>query len=315
LDQPLVSILIPCYNAERYIGETLESVLSQTWKNIEIIIVNDGSKDNSIQEIERFRSPRIQLYHQSNQGQTAALNACLRYAKGEFIQYLDADDVISEKKIALQLAKLTTAPDCVATAEWGRFYITPQETKFKPEKVWQDLAPLDWLAISRQDGLGMMFPALWLIPKPIVDRIGAWREELTLNNDAEYFTRVLLAAQRVLFCEGARCYYRSGIPSSLSGRKSRAAWKSQFRVIELCEEHVLRREDSEHVRRGFALSWQHLAHAAYPYDQKLAEEALRRARGLHGVRIRPGGGMAFAVLSRVLGWRRARSLQVASGRP
>ena len=140
-------------------------------------------------------------------------------------------------------------------------------------------------------------------------------EELTLNNDAEYVTRVLLAAERVLFCAGARCQYRSAVPGSLSGRKSRRAWDSQFRVIELCEAYIRAREDSERVRRGFALSWQHLAHASYPYDSGLAERALARARALHPVTIRPGGGPAFALVSRVIGWRAGRRLQVASGRP
>ncbi len=314
MSNPLVSVLIPCYNAEHYIGETLESVLSQTLQNIEIIIVNDGSEDNSVREIERFHSPRIQLYHQQNRGQTAALNSCLRYARGEFIQYLDADDLISKDKIALQVARLTEAPDCVASAEWGRFYNLPEEAKFNRENVWQDLAPLDWLALSRRDGLGMMFPALWLIPKPIVERVGAWREDLTLNNDAEYFTRVLLASRRVLFCQGARCYYRSGLAGSLSGRKSPKAWASQMRVTKLCQEHVLACEDSERVRRGFALSWQHIAHAAYPYDRKLAEQALEKAARLHPITVRPDGGLSFKILSRLIGWRAARRLQVASGR-
>ena len=103
---------------------------------------------------------------------------------------------------------------------------------------------------------------------------------LTLNNDAEYFTRILLVCQHVLFCPGARCYYRSRVDGSLSGRKSTAAWASQFRVVEFCESEVRAREDSVRVRRAFALSWQHLAHGCYPYEQALAERALERARAL-----------------------------------
>src|SRR5262249_8420180 len=162
---------------------------------------------------------------------------------------------------------------------------------------------------------GMMFPAIWLIPMSILQKIGPWCEELTLNNDAEYFTRALLASERVLFCPGARCHYRSNVQGSLSGRKSSRAWASQFRVTELCEAYVREQEDSERVRRGFSLSWQRLAHASYPYDPNLAERALARARALHPVAIRPGGGATFAIASRLIGWRAARRLQVASGRP
>src|SRR5262249_6064448 len=313
--QPKVSILIPCYNAEKYIGETLESVFRQTWPAIEVIVVDDGSADRSAAVVRSFARSNLQLVQQENRGQTAALNVCLTYALGDFIQYLDADDLIEPEKIERQVARLADHPRCVASSEWGRSYRSPQETRFDPEPVWRDLDPLDWLALSRTDGLGMMFPALWLIPMSIIRKTGPWMEDLTLNNDAEYFTRVLLAAQRVLFCAGARCHYRSGVPGSLSGRKSPRAWGSQFRVLALCETYVRAREDSERVRRGFALSWQHLAHASYPYDPDLAERALAGGRALHPITIRPTGGPTFALVSRVIGWRAGRRLQVASGRP
>ena len=315
MTKPLVSVLIPCYNAEKYIGETLESVFRQTWQNIEVIVVDDGSKDKSRDTIRNFRRPNLKLVEQSNRGQTAALNTCLVHASGDLVQYLDADDLIAPDKIELQIARLSCAPGAVATAEWGRFYEAPDETRFISEATWTDLDPVDWLCLSRVDGLGMMFPALWLIPMPIVRATGPWREDLSLNNDAEYFTRILLAADRVLFCTGARCYYRSGLASSLSGRKTSEAWESQVRVLELCESYVRAREDSERVRRGFALSWQHLAHSCYPYDRKRAKYALKRARALHSVTIKPDGGPTFHVLSRLVGWRLARLLQVASGRP
>jgi hypothetical protein len=143
--------------------------------------------------------------------------------------------------------------------------------------------------------------------------VGAWREDLTLNNDAEYFTRVLLAAERVLFCKGARCYYRSGLGGTLSGCKSPEAWRSQFAVLRSCESNVRAREDSDRVRRVFALSWQRLAHQAYPYDAALAEASVRTARCLHPIKARADGGPKFRVIAKILGWRAARRLQVAVG--
>lgn len=315
MTHPLVSVLIPCFNAEKYIGETLESVLAQTWPNLEIIVVDDGSTDGSADVVRSFARPNLRLIEQANRGQTAALNVCLRYATGQYVQYLDADDLIAPRKIELQVRRLADNPDCVATAEWARFYDAPDTARFDPEPVWKDLDPIDWLALSRAEGGGMMLPALWLIPMRIVLSVGPWREELTLNNDAEYFTRILLAAGRVLFCPGARCFYRSAVPGSLSGRRTPEAWSSQFRVLEFCEAYVRQREDSERIRRGFALSWQHLAHAAYPYDAELAERALDRANKLHPVRIRPGGGLRFRLMSELIGWRLARRLQVLTGRP
>ncbi|MFN3523671.1 MAG: glycosyltransferase family 2 protein [Phenylobacterium sp.] len=313
---PRVSVLIPCYNAEAYVAQTLESVFAQTWPNIEVVVVDDGSTDASAAVVAAMARPNLTLVRQDNRGQTAALNVALAHAGGDFVQYLDADDLIDPEKIAVQMARLQGRPRSVASARWGRFYGAPQDTRFEEEAaVQRDLAPLDWLAASRAGGLGMMFPALWLIPMPLVREAGPWNERLTLNNDAEYFTRLLLTADQVLYCPEARCRYRSGLVGNLSGRKGPAHWRSQFAVIDLCEGYVLAREDSERMRRGFALSWQHLAHASHPYAPDVARQALERARRLHAVRIRPGGGPSFRLLSRLIGWRAARRLQVLSGRP
>lgn len=308
---PLVSVLIPCFNAERYLAQTLEAVLAQTWPALEVIVVDDGSADGSAAVAEAFAPRGVTLIRQANAGAAAARNRAFAACRGDYIQFLDADDLIDPDKIALQMARLAGAPDHVASAEWGRFYASPDETPFRPETNWRDLAPVDWLVESRREGLGMLFPALWLAPRAVVERAGPWDERLTLGDDGEYFTRLVLASQGVLFCPGARARYRSGVPGSLSGAK---AWASAVLVNELCEAHVRAREDSERVRRGFALSWRHLAHAAYPYDPALAEDALARARALHPVELVPDGGPAFRLLSRLLGWRAARRLQVALGR-
>jgi glycosyltransferase involved in cell wall biosynthesis len=313
--RPLVSVLIPCFNAHRYIGETLESVFTQSWPNVEVIIIDDGSTDGSADEVGRFSRQNLILILSSQRGAAASRNEALRRSSGDFIQFLDADDLLSASKIELQVLRLRENPMCVASSEWARFYKRPEDAVFVADNLSQDLGVLDWLARSREEGLGMMFPALWLIPRAIAIAAGPWNENLSLADDTEYFTRVLLGADRVLFCPGAQCYYRSGVAGSLSGRKSPEAWKSQFTVNELCQQYVLARENSERMRRGFASSWQHIAHACYPYNRALAERALAHARALHPEHIEPDGGPTFRILSRLLGWRLARRLQVASGRP
>ena len=85
--------------------------------------------------------------------------------------------------------------------------------------------------------------------------------------------------------------------------------------MDLCEGYVRRVEDSERIRREFALHWQRFAHVAYPYDKLIGTRALERASALHSIQIRPGGGLKFRALSRIIGWRAARVLQVALQRP
>jgi glycosyltransferase involved in cell wall biosynthesis len=311
MSAPLVSVLIPCFNAARHVGETLDSVLAQTWPNVEIVVVDDGSTDRSAEVVEAYASRGVTLIRQPNAGAGAARNRAFAAARGELIQFLDADDLIDPDKIAIQAGRLARHTGAVASVSWGRFWTDPAQTRFEPETNWCDLDPVEWLTRSRMDGLGMLFPALWLTPRSVCEAAGAWDESLSLGDDGEYFTRVVLAADRVLFCEDARCRYRSGLPGSLSAS---TAWDSAFRVNALCEQAVRARDDGERVRRGFALSWQHLAHACYPYDPALAERALARGQALHPISVPPGGGAAFRTLSRLIGWRAARRLQVASGR-
>lgn len=311
---PLVSVLIPCYNAERWVAETLDSVFTQTWPNLEVILVNDGSTDGTNKILERYHARGLKVIDQPNGGQTAALNRCLEAARGEFIQYLDADDLLAADKIAIQMNRLSATPNCIASAEWARFSTDPSQSMFKRYSTWQDMAPVDWLVEDWQVGGGMMYPAMWLLPRTIVQRIGPWREDLNLTNDTEYFTRAVLASDCVLFCPGARTYYRSGVAGSLSGTKTHRGWTSQFQVIDSCVTRLLAREDSDRTRRVCSMLWQRFAHACYPYAPELARQALRSATTLHPARLPPEGGGLFLLLARLMGWKLARMAQRWSGR-
>src|SRR4051812_35758314 len=106
MSHPTVSVLIPCFNAAKYVGETLECVFRQTWPQIEVIVVNDGSTDESVAEIRRWRDPRLILLDGPNRGAAAARNGAFRRSTGDFIQYLDADDLIDANKIEQQMRRL-----------------------------------------------------------------------------------------------------------------------------------------------------------------------------------------------------------------
>ena len=95
---PLVSIIVPVYNAEKYIKECVNSIINQTYRNIEIILVNDGSKDSSskICQLLAKNNPRVKYISQNNKGPSAARNKGIRYAKGDYIQFVDSDDIIED---------------------------------------------------------------------------------------------------------------------------------------------------------------------------------------------------------------------------
>ena len=101
--QPLVSILIPAYNAERWIADTIRSALAQTWPRKEIIIVDDGSTDRTLAVARQFASRNLSVVTQQNQGASAARNKALELCQGDYIQWLDADDLLSPNKVTRQM--------------------------------------------------------------------------------------------------------------------------------------------------------------------------------------------------------------------
>ncbi|MCU0565412.1 MAG: glycosyltransferase family 2 protein [Oculatellaceae cyanobacterium Prado106] len=106
-----VSVIIPVYGVEKYVADTVQSVLEQTYPNFELIIVDDGSPDRSIEVCRRFKDPRIKILHQDNNGPAAARNLGIRHAKGDYIALLDGDDLWHPEKLAQHVAHLENSPE------------------------------------------------------------------------------------------------------------------------------------------------------------------------------------------------------------
>src|SRR5262245_62172633 len=108
--QPLVSILIPCYNSERWIGHAIESALGQTWPNKQVIVLDDGSTDNSLNVIRQYEG-HLRWESGQNRGGGYARNRLLELASGEWIQFLDADDYLLPEKVAQQAEFVVQRPE------------------------------------------------------------------------------------------------------------------------------------------------------------------------------------------------------------
>jgi len=308
--EPLVSIIIPCYNAGRWLAATLDSALAQTWSPIEVIVVNDGSSDNTLTVAHEFSTRGVMVVDQPNRGASAARNHGLRLSCGEFIQFLDADDLLSPDKIARQMERLAAAsPRHLASGEWARFTDEPARAQFVPEPNWTDLSGLEFQMLHFEAGW-MMQPAAWLCPRQLLDEAGPWDESLSLNDDGEYFNRVTLASAGILFCPGARVYYRSGLSTSLSRRLDPVALRSLWRVNELnCERLLATAGSSARARNAAANGWQRLAFELYPALPDLATAAEARMRALGGTTQGLAAGPAFRRLSQLIGWRLAKRLR------
>lgn len=314
MSEPLVSIIMPCYNAERWLAAAIESVLAQTWPHREFIIVNDGSTDGSLAIARSFAARGVRIVSQANAGQGAACNFGLRHAKGDFIKFFDADDLLSPDMVALQVRALANRPGYLAYAEWARFHLDPAEAVFTPRPGWHDATPADWLVEMLAEAQPMMQCAQFLIPRDLLGWAGGWDERLSLINDFEFFSRLVAQSQGVVFTPGARLYYRSGLPGSVSRRRSAVAWQSAALSLTLGTAHLLAVENSPRTRRAAAAMLQGLVHEMYPNMPALVAAVEQRIAELGGSSLAPLGGRGFLLLCRLVGWKAARWVQYWAGK-
>jgi glycosyltransferase involved in cell wall biosynthesis len=308
--EPLVSILIPCYNAERFIAETLDSALAQTWPRVEIVVVNNGSTDRSPEILKEYERRGVRVVSKENEGASAARNLAFRESQGEFIQYLDADDLLAQDKIELQMRRLLSAPaESVSACAWARFYDSPADARFVREPVWADMDAIGWL-VTAWTGGWMMASHAWLTPRSVIERAGGWDEMPSPNDDGEFFARVLLNSAGVVFCEEARVFYRSGMQGSTSKSRSDVMLTAIYLSIEQSTRLLLEREDSPRTRRAAAAYFQRFVYDTYPDAPGLVRQAEERVRALGGSDLQLStGGSLHRLAVRTLNWKRAKRIQ------
>jgi glycosyltransferase involved in cell wall biosynthesis len=249
----LVSILIPAYNAERWIRDTMLSAINQTWPNKEVIVVDDGSSDDTVKIAKMLESETVKVITQANTGACGARNNALRHAQGDYIQWLDADDLLHPEKIALQLTQSNGGRESrtLLTCAWGKFFFRTHKAKFTPDALWQNLGPVEWIMSKFLHNVWMN-PAVWLVSRHMTELAGPWDGRLSLSgdDDGEYICRVAAVCEEVKFIPDARCYYRIGNAGSLNMNmgKSRKRIESLVLSLRLSIEHLRSLEDSERTR-------------------------------------------------------------------
>ena len=306
----LVSVCIPAYNSEEFIAKAIDSILNQTYKSIEIIVCNDGSTDNTHKILDKYIEKGVKVIYQENRGQCAAANTAFKASTGDYIKFFDADDILSPEFIENQIKKINGRKDAIASAEWGRFYNNDIETfKLNPESVWRDMKSIDWLVESLYHGPNMMQCALFLIPRNVLEKSGLWDERLSLINDFDFFIRVLLSANEVLFTNSAKLFYRSGLENSLSRQKTRKAYESAILSTELGVESLLSFENSERVRKICADAFQNWVYETYPYEIDLYKKSKIMVKNLGGSDYKLGTGGITKILSNIFGWRVVRKVK------
>jgi len=201
---PVVSVVIPAYNAEHWLAETIQSVLDQTYQEFEVIIVDDGSTDTTRRVVENFKDERILYLYQENQGLSSARNSGIRAACGRYIALLDADDLFKPDKLAQQVARLEREPD-LGVVTCGFDLIDDQGNWLREEQHWLHAPKINLHTLLFWNPL---LPSTLLIRRIWFEKVGFFDESLRRYEDWEFSVRLALAGCRMEYVQKSLLSYR-----------------------------------------------------------------------------------------------------------
>jgi PST family polysaccharide transporter len=310
-ERPSVSILIPAYNAQEWIADTIRSAIAQTWKSKEIIVVDDGSTDNTLAIALQFQSPSVQVVKTENHGACAARNKALSLSQGEYIQWLDADDLLAPDKVERQMEMVMQGIDrrTLLSSAWVRFMYRTRCAESNPTALWCDLPPTEWLLRKMEQNIYMQ-TATWLVSRELSDAAGLWDTRLTVDDDGEYFCRVLLASNGVKFVPNSKVYYRSFGFDSLSyiGR-SKSKLESHWLSMQLHISYLRSLEDSERVHAACLKYLRTSLLYFYPERRDIVSQAEQMAIEF-GERLgTPSLSWKYSWIEKAFGWGIAKPIQ------
>ncbi|MGB8540685.1 MAG: glycosyltransferase family A protein [Candidatus Acidiferrales bacterium] len=310
--KPLVSILIPAYNSEEWITQTLQSAIAQTWPRKEIIVVDDGSSDRTAEVARRFASKEVSVVTKENGGAAAARNRAMELSQGDYIQWLDADDVLAPDKIEKQLLALGAVANkrILLSAPWAYFSYRTSRARFVPTSLYQDLSPVEWLLRKMSENLHMQ-TGTWLTSRELADAAGPWDTRMISDDDGEYYCRVLLASEGTRFVPESKVFYR--ITSSnrwsfvgTSDKKKEALLLS----MKLHVQYLRSLEESDRVQKACLTYMQRWYHNFYPDRPDLMGELQELAAQLHGHLDVPRLRWKYAWMEPIFGLKVAKRAQM-----
>jgi glycosyltransferase involved in cell wall biosynthesis len=248
----LVSIIIPCYNAERWVGEAIRSALKQTYSPVEVIVIDDGSTDRSLDFIKSFKD-EIRWETGPNRGGDYARNRGFALSAGKYIQFLDADDYLLPSKIERQMQVLENRradvvyEDCQVLFEnadgsrkWGSLEVSGEHADIL-EKLLDGWAPP---------------PCTFLFSRLAVEKAGGWNENLTSAQDNDFYIKVALAKTTWSYASGSQSVYRRLSVPTVSTQNARATDENLIRVFRETEANLLRDGClADRYRRAIARSY------------------------------------------------------------
>ena len=300
----LVSVIIPCYNAERWIDEAIQSALNQTYSPVEVIVVDDGSSDGSWKKIQEFGS-RVIAETGPNRGGSAARNRGFVLSRGDYIQFLDADDYLLPKKIPRQVAFLEASGADVVYGDWRHEHFLPDGS-----------SQLEEIAVSgaQADVLSALLSGWWIAPaallfrRHVLEKTGGWDESLAAAQDRDLFISIAMTDAKIAYQPGCYSIYRRYGHDTVS-TGSRMRWlDNHCRVLDKAAAalNAAERMKSEY-RRALASSYFHLARNYFDRDRKKYRETMEKVLMLEP-EFQPRESAIYGLAKRMFGFSAAESL-------
>lgn len=307
----MISVLIPNFNGIPYIEECVDSLSEQLEFGDEIVIVDDHSTDDSLPLLKKLseRNPSLVISINPSRGGASARNHALSISKNPWIQWLDIDDFLGRDKLRHQRLKLEDHPNSIAVSPFVPFIGDPENGTIQENRDWdcsEIVTGADWLASER-----MTIPACWFGPRRIFEKAGPWDTQLKINQDGEYFARVLAAAESVIFTPNVNVWYRRGNSESVSRFTAEKA-ASLFTSIDSIHRTALTLEDSDRMRQMVANRYQQAIYTAYPHCPDGLAKAKRILRNLPKPNISNPNAVSLLsrIISTVFGWRTLTKLRL-----
>lgn len=303
----MVSIIIPCFNAELWIRETLASVATQDIDDIETIVIDDGSTDRT-GEVIASEFKYVNLIRTKNQGPGKARNLGTKISKGEFIQYLDADDLLAPGKLRVQLEALQNSNADVAYGNWQKLVKNNEGFFTKKEEIKKRL-------INPEIDLFTDFwcpPAVYLFRRSIVEKVGSWQEDLPICEDVRFILDCVFKGANFVYCEGIMAYFRS-LPEgeSLSTRDpmlfTRCCLRNAFEIEKRWENIG---GITEERKKALLKAYGYVARASFEKDKNAFETAYRNLERLYPGYV-PERPRRLRLASKLFGYRRAESIALS----
>lgn len=202
---PIISVIIPAYNAQRTILETIQSLQQQTFSDFEIVVINDGSTDGTVELLKQIAEPRLKVFSYENGGLPVARNRGIDRATGDYITFIDADDLWTPDKLESQLTALQQNPQAGVAYSWTAFINEKSEVLYAWEPIYYQGNVYPQLLVKNFISSGSNI----LVRREFIEAAGRFDPTLKSAEDWDYYIRLAAACQFVLVPQYQILYRRS----------------------------------------------------------------------------------------------------------